>query len=76
LGLEISYTGPVTIPFMTFKNDPEFNKAKTFCAAAFQEGVFFHPFHNWFVSAAHTDADIEETLAVTEKAFKKVKEAF
>jgi len=75
LGLSISYTGPVTIPFMTFSDDPEFNKAKTFCAAAYQEGAFFHPYHNWFVSAAHTDADVEETLAITEKAFKAVKES-
>jgi glutamate-1-semialdehyde 2,1-aminomutase len=75
LGLDICYSGPVTIPFMTFKDDPDFIKAKTFCAAAYQEGVFFHPYHNWFVSAAHTDADIRETLAVTEKAFRAVKEA-
>lgn len=75
LGIGICYSGPVTIPFMTFKDDPDFIQAKTFCAAAYQEGVFFHPYHNWFVSAAHTDADIEETLTVTEKAFKAVKGA-
>ncbi|MBW2063139.1 MAG: aminotransferase class III-fold pyridoxal phosphate-dependent enzyme [Deltaproteobacteria bacterium] len=74
LGLEINYTGPVTIPFMTFKDDPSFEKNKTFCATAYQEGVFFHPFHNWFISAAHKEEDIEKTLLVTQKAFEAVKE--
>lgn len=72
--LKVNYTGPVTIPFMSFEDDASFDKAKIFCAAAYQEGVFFHPTHNWFVSAAHGEKDIEETLAATEKAFAAVKE--
>jgi len=76
LELEIHYTGPVTLPFMTFADDPSFDKAKTFCARAYQEGVFFHPIHNWFISAAHGDAEIEQTLMVTRKAFEAVKTNF
>jgi len=72
--LKINYTGPVTIPFMTFENDKGFKKARIFCAQAYQEGVFFHPYHNWFISAAHHEEDIEETLAATEKAFEMVRE--
>ena len=73
-GLKINYTGPVTIPFMTFEDDASFVKARTFCATGYQEGVFFHPYHNWFISAAHTETDIEETLAATKKAFAAVAE--
>jgi glutamate-1-semialdehyde 2,1-aminomutase len=73
-GLKINYTGPVTIPFMTFEGDTTFEKARLFCAKAYQEGVFFHPYHNWFISATHEDEDIEETLAATGKAFALVKE--
>jgi glutamate-1-semialdehyde 2,1-aminomutase len=40
------------------------------------KGVFFHPHRNWFLSAAHTEKDIQETLDVTEVAFKAVKERF
>jgi glutamate-1-semialdehyde 2,1-aminomutase len=76
LGLKINYTGPVTIPFMTFEGDETFEKARAFCAAGFQEGVFFHPYHNWFISAAHSEADIEETLVATRKAFAAVAEKF
>ena len=74
LGLKINYTGPVTIPFMTFEDDKKFEKSRIFCARAYQEGVFFHPYHNWFLSAAHKEEDIRETLAATQKAFKAVKE--
>lgn len=74
LELKINYTGPATIPFMSFANDPQFDKSRIFCAAAYQEGAFFHPTHNWFISAAHKKADIEETLAATAKAFAVVKE--
>jgi glutamate-1-semialdehyde 2,1-aminomutase len=76
LGLDIHYTGPVSMPFMTFEEDPSFEKIKVFCAHAYQEGVFFHPYHNWFISAAHGDEEIEMTLEVTEKAFRTVKEKF
>jgi glutamate-1-semialdehyde 2,1-aminomutase len=76
LKLDIHYTGPVTLPFMTFADDPSFDKAKAFCAQAYQEGIFFHPTHNWFLSAAHGEREIEHTLAVTHKAFGKVKELF
>jgi glutamate-1-semialdehyde 2,1-aminomutase len=74
LGLEISYTGPVTMPFMIIKGEGEFRQNRIFCARAYQEGVFFHPYHNWFISAAHQDKDIEETLVATQKAFEAVRE--
>jgi glutamate-1-semialdehyde 2,1-aminomutase len=34
--------------------------------------VYLHPHHNWFVSAAHTDADIDRTLDVADEAFAVV----
>jgi glutamate-1-semialdehyde 2,1-aminomutase len=76
LELKINYTGPVTMPFMTFADDPSFEKAKTFCARAYQEGIFFHPSHNWFLSAAHGEPEVEQTLTVTRRAFGEVKEKF
>jgi glutamate-1-semialdehyde 2,1-aminomutase len=76
LELKINYTGPVTMPFMTFAEDPSFEKAKTFCARAYQEGVFFHPSHNWFLSAAHGKPEVDQTLLATRRAFEEVKEKF
>jgi glutamate-1-semialdehyde 2,1-aminomutase len=77
LGLAIKQTGPPAIPFMTFDADGgSFQRSRVFCAECSRRGVFFHPHHNWFLSAAHTEADIDQTLAVAEVAFKIVKEQF
>ena len=72
-GQRINYTGPEPIPFMTFDSDDGWDRAKVFCQECYDNGVFFHPFHNWFISAAHTEEDIRKTLDVTDGAFKRVK---
>eukprot|EP01052_Picozoa_sp_SAG31_P008075 SAG31_NODE_399_length_16247_cov_19.137540_3_plen_82_part_00 len=41
-----------------------------------KRGVWFHPFHNNFLSAAHTSQDISDTLAVTDQAFAIVAAKF
>jgi glutamate-1-semialdehyde 2,1-aminomutase len=77
LGLAITQTGPPAIPFMTFDADEgAFQRSRVFCSEACRRGVFLHPIHNWFLSAAHKEADIDEALAVTEVAFGIVKEQF
>ena len=40
--------------------------------AALERGVFFppSPFESWFISTAHSDADIDRTVAVVDAAFK------
>ncbi|UCD56380.1 MAG: aminotransferase class III-fold pyridoxal phosphate-dependent enzyme, partial [Candidatus Hydrogenedentota bacterium] len=73
-GQEVTYSGAETLPFMTFAGEDGWEKSKLFCKECYQRGVFFHPFHNWFVSAAHTEEDIKKTLKVTDAAFKRVKE--
>jgi glutamate-1-semialdehyde 2,1-aminomutase len=73
-GQEVTYSGPETIPFMTFKGDDGTDKSKLFCEECYSRGVFFHPFHNWFISSALTEKDIEDTLKATDAAFKRVKQ--
>jgi len=71
--LEIRYTGPPAIPFLTFTADEgSFARSRSFAAACAARGVYLHPHHNWFVSAAHTEADLERVLDVTEEAFREV----
>jgi glutamate-1-semialdehyde 2,1-aminomutase len=72
-GLPVTVSGPPAIPFMSFKNDPGFDRNKVFGAACAVRGVFLHPHHNWFLSAAHTETDIRRTLEVTDIAFREVK---
>ncbi|MGC9325649.1 MAG: hypothetical protein ACP5G0_12990 [Desulfomonilia bacterium] len=75
-GLQVTVSGPPSIPFMRFTNEKNFMRSQFFCAQCALRGVFFHPHHNWFISTAHTKKDIAQTLDVTDSAFKKVKEHF
>jgi glutamate-1-semialdehyde 2,1-aminomutase len=71
-GLEISYTGPAVMPYLTFAGDQGHRLASEFAAAAMRGGVYLHPRHNWFISAAMTEADVTRALAVTDEAFAAV----
>lgn len=72
LGIGIRQSGPPQMPLMLFDGDQDFRLGNSFCAAALEQGVFLHPWHNMFLSAAHTDADIDEALAATERGLKAV----
>ena len=75
-GLKISITGPPAIPFMRFANETNFMRSQIFCGECARRGIFFHPHHNWFLSTAHTERDIAQTLDVADTCFKIVKEKF
>jgi glutamate-1-semialdehyde 2,1-aminomutase len=68
--LEVRYTGPPAIPYMTFAADQgSFARSRVFAAACAARGVYLHPHHNWFLSAAHTERDVAWVLEATEEAF-------
>lgn len=74
---EVTYSGPPSIPYMTFKADQgKWDRIKTFCAYCAVRGVYFAPMHNWFISAAHGEQDIRRTLDVTDGAFEAVRRQF
>ena len=72
-GVPINYTGAAQMPNFSFPGDGNYEKAKVFCATVINEGVIVHPSHNWFISAAITDGDIEKILSAMEKAFDAVR---
>jgi glutamate-1-semialdehyde 2,1-aminomutase len=56
---------------MTFDDDGEdLLLMQSFCREMIARSVFLHPYHNWFLCAAHTDQDIDCTLEAAEEAFK------
>jgi glutamate-1-semialdehyde 2,1-aminomutase len=78
-GLWIKQTGPVQIPFMTFAKDVAagtFERANVFTGEAVRRGVWLHPWHNWFLSAAHSEADVKQALEGTDAAFAAVRAQF
>ena len=72
-GLDINYTGPVQMPYLTFAGDEEYALGRLFAARALERGAYVHPKHNWFVSAAMTDDDVAAALAATDEAFAAVR---
>ena len=72
----VCQTGPVQIPNLSFAGDADFAKAMAFCGEAAAHGAILHPRHNWFLSSAHTDADVDRVLEATDSAFRAVRAAF
>ena len=71
-GFGIHQSGPPQMPMIEFEDDPKKTKVTTFCANALRHGVYLHPWHNMFLSVAHTEKDIEQALEGTDKAFKEI----
>ena len=68
-GLSFVSTGPAAMPSFHFGDDPEHTTYFEWCDLATEQGAYLHPNHNWFVSAAHTEADVDLTLRATDQAF-------
>ncbi len=70
----ITVSGPPALPYMTFDDDPDLYHIQVFCREMISRGVFLHPHHNWFICAAHTDADIDHTLEAADDVFRIVQQ--
>ena len=75
-GFALRQTGPSQMPLVLFEDDDRWEKNNFFVSEAAQRGVYLHPWHNMFVSAAHSEADIAEALQRTDGAFEAVKKRF
>jgi glutamate-1-semialdehyde 2,1-aminomutase len=72
-GFSLRQTGPVTMPLFLFDDDPDLRKGFCFSSAMLERGVYVHPWHNMFLCAAMTEADIEGALDAAEGAFGELK---
>jgi glutamate-1-semialdehyde 2,1-aminomutase len=76
-GFDVVISGPPAIPFMTFRADEgSFKRSYAFAGACARRGVLFHPLHNWFLSVAHADVDIDVTLDAADESFREMKRLF
>jgi glutamate-1-semialdehyde 2,1-aminomutase len=71
-GIEIRQTGPVQMPMLSFVGDTGHRLVTAWAEAAVERGVYLHPWHNWFLSSAHDDDDIDAILLRTDDAFAAV----
>ena len=74
-GFALRQTGPAQLPLIMFDDDPTSAKGYLWNNALLKRGVYFHPWHNMFICAAMTEADIDHTLTAADDAFKVVKQA-
>lgn len=72
-GFGFRQTGPVTMPLFLFDDDRDLRKGYFWSSAMLQRGVYVHPWHNMFLCAAMTDADIDFTLDAAEASFAALK---
>lgn len=75
-GIKLQQSGPVQMPVILFDEDAERKKGWLFCCEALKRGVYMHAVHTMFLSAAHTEADIDRTLEATDAAFAEVARQF
>ncbi len=75
-GLKVTGHEPYAMPYLTFEDDPDLRKMQRFSEICANEGVIFHPHHNWFISAAHTTEAIDDAIEIASKAFQAVASEF
>jgi glutamate-1-semialdehyde 2,1-aminomutase len=75
-GLQVTTSGPPPLPYMTFANETNFRRMQCWSRYMVTHGVLVHPHHNWFISAAHEESDIQQALDVADEAFAVVKKEF
>lgn len=71
-GVKLVQTGPVQMPVVMFEDDADRRLGNTFCLELLARGVYMHPTHTMFLSAAHGPADIDAALAATDEALAVV----
>jgi glutamate-1-semialdehyde 2,1-aminomutase len=72
----IRQTGPVQMPLILFDGDNDFVKGKSFVSHLLNKGIYFHPWHNMFLSLAHSEETIHQSLEGIDYAMRKISQEF
>jgi glutamate-1-semialdehyde aminotransferase len=67
-------SGIPPMPYLTFKKVDDFYKERreSFYTETIRRGLFIQPYHHWYISARHTEADLEYALASIKEALQLV----
>jgi glutamate-1-semialdehyde 2,1-aminomutase len=74
-GFGLRQTGPAQLPLIMIDDDPTGAKGYFWNNALLKRGVYFHPWHNMFITTAMTDGDIDQAIEAADDAFKLLKAA-
>jgi glutamate-1-semialdehyde 2,1-aminomutase len=61
------------MPLILFDDDRDLRIGYGWASEMVKRGVYVHPWHNMFMCAALTDADIDQALDAADGAFKAMK---
>jgi len=75
-GYALKVTGAPSMPYLRITNDESLMLHQDWCAECTRRGAFFTSHHNWFLSTAHTDDDIKQTLEIADDAFQSIKKQY
>ncbi|MCP4130141.1 MAG: aminotransferase class III-fold pyridoxal phosphate-dependent enzyme, partial [bacterium] len=70
---DLQVSGVPSMPYLRLADDDSLMLHEEWCGECTKRGALFTSHHNWFLSTAHTDADIKKTLAIADEAFQVVK---
>jgi glutamate-1-semialdehyde 2,1-aminomutase len=68
-GIGFRQSGPPTMPLFLFDDDPDLRKGFFWSGEMLRLGVYVHPWHNMFLNAAMTAADMQFAVSAAEEAF-------
>ncbi len=68
-GYELKVTGVPSMPYLRLTDDPSLMLHQRFCSEAARRGAYMTSHHNWFMSCAHTQEDLDRSLEIVDDAF-------
>jgi len=72
-GFSLRQSGPAQMPLILFDDDLDFRFGFAWGEEMLKRGVYVHPWHNMFLCAAMTEADIDFALESADAAFAGLK---
>jgi glutamate-1-semialdehyde 2,1-aminomutase len=72
-GLELKVSGAPSMPYLRLTADPSLMLHQDWCGECTKRGAYFTSHHNWFISTAHTQADLNQTFEIANEAFEALR---
>ncbi|MCL1892752.1 MAG: aminotransferase class III-fold pyridoxal phosphate-dependent enzyme [Holophagaceae bacterium] len=71
-------SGIPPMPYLTFNKVDDYYKERRerFYTETIRRGLFIQPFHHWYISARHTEADLEKALVAIREALQVVMQEY
>jgi len=74
----VSVSGIPPMPFLSFEKVDSLHKERRemFYTETIRRGLFIQPYHHWYISARHTQADLDKAIQAITEALELVNEKY